>query len=315
MVNLGERSAEEVGGGVYLIDLELEGYKGFGAAYLLVDDKKMLVETGPAASHEKLLETLRGLDIKPEDLDYIALTHIHLDHGGGVGHLAKRAEKVKIFVHEAGVQHLINPSRLWASAKEVLGETVKELGKPLSVPPGMILPAHHGLGLRLGKKFEVKIHQTRGHAPHHIALFEENNRILFPGDEAGARFLGCVVPATPAPNFNFNQTLKSIERFIALRPKAICFSHFGTVEDPNVLKTYRGQLELWREIIAGFTGGKKIDRDRILEEILEKDAEVKRLTSLLVEKKTLPMNLIRRILVVNIDGFIRYLTERQDPYC
>ena len=139
-----ERSNENVhtkhiGEKLFLIDLETGGFKNLIASYLLKGEKTLIIETGPTSSVPNLLVGLEELKVKPEDVAYIALSHIHIDHGGGAGTLLKSLPNAKVIVHSKGAAHLKNPTKLWAASKETLGAVAEMFGEPESVPEERII--------------------------------------------------------------------------------------------------------------------------------------------------------------------------------
>ncbi|MEM2356079.1 MAG: MBL fold metallo-hydrolase, partial [Candidatus Bathyarchaeia archaeon] len=132
---------------IYMVDVEVAGARNFIASYILRDEKTIIVETGPISSVYNLIHGLEELGVKPEEVAYVAVSHIHLDHGGGVGPLLRRFPKAKVVVHERGAPHLANPERLWQQAQSVLGPIAEIYGKPEPVPMDRIVAAHDGMTL------------------------------------------------------------------------------------------------------------------------------------------------------------------------
>ena len=112
---------KQIGENLFLVELETGGFKNLICSYVLTGAKTTLVESGPTSSVPRLVEGLKELDIRFEDVQYVAVTHVHLDHGGGAGTLLKFLPNAKVIVHPRGMPHLINPQRLWSSAQKVLG--------------------------------------------------------------------------------------------------------------------------------------------------------------------------------------------------
>ena len=112
---------KEIGKNLYQVELETGGFKNLICSYIIKGAKTILVESGPTSSVPKLVSGLKELNIKFEDVEYVAITHVHLDHGGGAGTLLKFLPNAKVLVHPRGMPHLVNPERLWSSAQTVLG--------------------------------------------------------------------------------------------------------------------------------------------------------------------------------------------------
>jgi len=131
--------SERLNDHIYLIDLKPMGIEHFIASYILVDNKKMIIETGPTTSIGNLLAGLRELEIKNEEVDYVAVSHIHIDHAGGSGTLLKHLPNAKLLAHARGALHLVKPEKLWRQTKQVLGEIADMYGKIHPVPEKRIV--------------------------------------------------------------------------------------------------------------------------------------------------------------------------------
>ena len=165
---------------VYQIDVGTAGVKNFIASYILKGKQVAMVETGPTSSVPNLLFCLDELNVKPEDVAYVAVSHIHLDHGGGVGRLLKYLPKAKVIVHPRGAPHLANPEKLWQQSKEVMGSLTKMYGKPEPVPEERIIAATDGMMFDVGNNISLKVVETLGHASHHLSYYEPLSEGIFP---------------------------------------------------------------------------------------------------------------------------------------
>lgn len=259
----------------YLIDLKPVGLENFIASYVLKGTKIAVVETGPTVTVNNLLAGLREFNIKPEDVDYVAVSHIHPDHGGGAGTLLPYLPNAKMVVHPRGVPHLVDPSKLWTQAKQVLGVVAEIYGEILPVPLERIVSAFDGMVLDLGEGVELKVLETLGHAAHHMSFYEKGSRMVFAGDAAGIYFpqFDKTIPTTPPP-FHLDLTFASIEKLVGLNPKTICYTHFGAAEDAvRRLKAYAEQLRLWARIVSeSMKRGESLES--LYKEIAEKDPSV-----------------------------------------
>src|SRR5512135_1486126 len=142
---------------LFLIDLQTGGFKNLIASYVLKGEQITIVETGPTSSIPNLLIGLEELDVKPDEVVYIALSHIHIDHSGGVGTLLKKLPNAKVIVHPRGAPHLIDPTRLWVASQETLGTVAELFGKPDPVPEDKIIVATNGKILELGKDLRLEV--------------------------------------------------------------------------------------------------------------------------------------------------------------
>ncbi|MBS7632265.1 MBL fold metallo-hydrolase [Candidatus Bathyarchaeota archaeon] len=235
---------------IYLVDVEAGGIKNFIASYVVKGEKVAIIETGPTLSTSNLLLGLKELNIAPEEVAYVVVSHIHLDHSGGTGSLLKHLPKAKVIVHQRGAPHLTNPEKLWEQSKMVLGSITDIYGKPEPVHTERIFATSDGDEIDLGEGIALKVIETTGHASHHQSYYEASSKAVFPGDAAGIYLceIGVVVPTTPAP-FRMDIALASIERLKQLKPKLLLYSHFGRAYYAEAkLQTYMDQLRLWARI-------------------------------------------------------------------
>jgi glyoxylase-like metal-dependent hydrolase (beta-lactamase superfamily II) len=241
-----------LGSDVHLIDTRMGGYDGITAAYLIRSDRPALVETGAALSAGLVAEQLAGLGIGPDDLATIVVTHIHLDHAGGVGDLAKAFPQAEVVVHERGARHLVSPERLLASARRVYGEVMDTMfGELLPTPVERVRALGDTGEIDLGGGRTLASTWSPGHASHHVGLLDSETGDLYVGDAAGIYVpeADLVRPATPPPDFDLPVALNSIETFRALRPTRLLFSHYGPTSDiDTTLDRSAEELELWVEL-------------------------------------------------------------------
>jgi glyoxylase-like metal-dependent hydrolase (beta-lactamase superfamily II) len=262
---------------LYQIDVETAGIKNFIASYILKGKQVAMVETGPNSSVPNLLFCLKELNVKPEDVVYIAVSHIHLDHGGGAGTLLKYLPKAKVIVHPRGARHLANPEKLWQQSREVLGNIAEMYGKPEPVPEERIIAATDGMTFDIGNNIRLKVVETLGHASHHLSYYEPLSEGIFPGDAAGIYLneIDVIVPTTPSP-FCLDIALASLDKLISLKPKVLYYSHFGKAYNAvEKLQTYAQQLKLWAKIVKEGIENKE-SLKAISKRIIESDVAVQK---------------------------------------
>jgi glyoxylase-like metal-dependent hydrolase (beta-lactamase superfamily II) len=205
-----------------------------------------LVDPGPESSLPTLLEELDG-----ERPQALLLTHIHLDHAAATGALVRRWPELEVYVHERGAPHLVDPSRLLASAERLYGEEMQRLwGEIVPVPKANVTALSGGetvLGMRVA--------YTPGHASHHVCYLDEGSGTAFVGDVAAVRIpgAGIVVPPTPPPDIDVETWVDSIEIVEGWRPEKLALTHFGAIEDPLphlalVKDRLREEAQLAREL-------------------------------------------------------------------
>jgi len=257
---------------LYLIGLEqkIERFGVFIGSWVYDGKEKFLVDVGPKASVDQLLEGLATLGIKK--LDFVFLTHIHIDHAGGTGALLDRFPEAKVICHETGIPHLAHPQKLWEGSKKILGDLALKYGEIVPVPEQSMIPPE------AFKKKDFQLIKTPGHASHHISLLFED--YLFAG-EAGGVFIGLknrdyLRPATP-PKFILEEAVGSVDRLLEAGAREICYAHFGIHPDAEgMLRRYRNQLHLWRDVIAEQMGGSERNGlnglfERCIPVLLERD--------------------------------------------
>jgi glyoxylase-like metal-dependent hydrolase (beta-lactamase superfamily II) len=208
-----------------------------------------LVDPGPQSSMDTLLEALG--DEQPRAL---LLTHIHLDHAAATGALVRRWPGLEVYVHERGAPHLIDPSKLLASAERLYGDQMERLwGEIVPVPEANVKPlagSEQVLGMRVA--------YTPGHASHHVSYLHEDSGTAFVGDVAAVRIepANLVVPPTPPPDINVETWLDSIGIVESWQPTRLALTHFGQVDEPvahlaTVRERLREEADLARELSEG----------------------------------------------------------------
>ena len=235
---------------IHLIDLEPVGIKDFIASYVLKGKHVAIVETGPVSTVQNLISGLKELNVEPEDVAYVAVSHIHLDHGGGAGTLFKCLPKAKLIVHQRGVPHIANPEKLWAQSQEALGSIAAMYGEPEPVPIDRIVAARDGMSFDIGNGVTLNVVETLGHASHHLSYCEKSSKGIFTGDAAGIYLnkLDVIVPTIPPP-FRLDVALASLKELINLKPEVLYYSHFGKACNAvEKLQAYIRQLKLWAKI-------------------------------------------------------------------
>ena len=207
-----------VADGITAIDTFMGGRARYTAAYLLDATETTLVETGPGTSVEPVAAALDHLGVAADELAHIVLTHIHLDHAGGVGQLARRFPRATVWVHERGAPHIVDPTRLVASTARVWGEAeMRELFGPAAPVAGdRVRPLQDGDEIAMGDR-RLAVLETPGHASHHVALVDSRTGAVFTGDALGIHVpdLPVLRPATPPPEFDLERYVASIDRIRA----------------------------------------------------------------------------------------------------
>lgn len=210
------------------------------AIHIVVEEgRAAVVDTGSNDSVPRVLSALAALGIPPENVDWVMLTHIHLDHAGGAGSLMCALPNAKLLVHPRGVRHMVDPSKLWEGTSAVYGaERAYQLyGRLVPVPAERIVPATDGLELRLASR-RFRVFDTPGHARHHICIWDNTARAFFTGDTFGLSYReldvdgrAFVVPTTTPTQFDPQAMHESIDRMMAMQPQAMYLTHYSRVTD------------------------------------------------------------------------------------
>lgn len=256
--------------GIGMVDLKFRGADNLIAAYVLdTSDGLLLIETGPANAQEWLLAGVRHLGRDPADIRHIAVTHIHLDHAAAAGALMEQLPNAQLYVHEIGVRHMIDPSRLLNSAYRIYGNQMEALwGIMKPAPADRVTSLAGGDTLKVGD-LSLDVVYTPGHASHHVSYSDPKRGIVFAGDVAGVRIppSGVAYPPTPPPDIDVPLWHESAGKLRALNPQQLLLTHFGPVDDViEHLDQLEARLDRWVGLVAGF-----------LDEGLERDEMVDRL--------------------------------------
>lgn len=254
----------QVGDNVFSIDLIERQKKGYSSAYLVRGNKLALIECGATSSAATLLAGLQELGIDPNDLAYLIVTHIHLDHAGGAGFWAQNFPQLKVMVHERGAKHLVDPSRLAAGAKEYWGKEYPKFGELIPIPGHRIQALQDGDEIDLGGRC-LKVIDSAGHSPHHHVFYDSDTRGLFSGDALGlylprlSSFLGdeIIIPGVLHP-LDLNIMITSLQKMALLNVETIFFTHFGSkTHGKAIIESEIGKLSIWYEIIKKVAKGGK----------------------------------------------------------
>ena len=278
---------------LHLIDLDqpLPGQRSFISCWVSrTEDLTFVVDPGPPSTGATLIAGLERLGV--DRLDFILLTHIHLDHAGATAALLEKWSKARVICHPRGRKHIVQPDRLWEGSLQVQGKMAEVYGRPEPVPEGSL--ADYGEAFAVG----IEVIETPGHAPHHVCFL--NRGELFLGEAAGLfSTLGrgpdseeyYLRPATP-PMFKLEMATASLDHLLALDPVplSLLFGHYDrfTGHVPQLLQTARAQLSLWVRTCAevaersggfpqaGDSGAEIALMDEIMAELLGRDERYNR---------------------------------------
>jgi len=241
--------------GIWHISLPFQKEEEIVGSYVMAGkDELAVIDPGPASTADALLSSLREAGFDPDNVTHLLLTHIHLDHAGGVGTLLPHMPKATVYVHGKGAPHMIDPTKFIASATRIYGERMHELwGDVLPVPEERVHVLHDGDVLNVaGRRLEV--HYAPGHASHHVIFYDVHSGELFAGDAAGVRLQGIdyVRPPTPPPDIDLEAWSQTIDKLRQLRPDVLYLAHFGPVNMPlKHLERLREKLFSWGDFVLG----------------------------------------------------------------
>jgi glyoxylase-like metal-dependent hydrolase (beta-lactamase superfamily II) len=228
----------EVADSTYLLDCSEDvGFSLSEVAYLLTDDAPVLIEPCSTTTASKLLALSGESGIDLHKVAFIIPTHIHVDHGGGAGYLARRLPNAKVVLHPRGAKNMVDPSKLVAATKLVFGEDFEQrFGPILPIPERQMRAVQDGEVIHLAKR-DLTILFTPGHASHHISIQDSLTKGIFPGEALG--FIATSMPDFPlpaaVPPFDLQLYIQSIDRLAALTPTTVFYSHCGPRRDPRLL--------------------------------------------------------------------------------
>ena len=243
--------------GIYAVDA-LYLRPRLAAVHLIVEDGRVaLVDTGTNDSLLRVMSALDELGASVEQVDYILLTHIHLDHAGGAGLTMRRFPNARLVVHPRGVRHMVDPSKLIEGATAVYGteEMARLYGDVLPIDPARIIEATHDLRLDLAGR-QLHILDTPGHARHHVCIRDEQTGNIFTGDAFGLSYpefdvdgRQFVYPGTTPVQFDPAEMHASIDLLMSFNPGAIYLTHFGQVRDvPGTASEMHRLIDVYVEI-------------------------------------------------------------------
>jgi glyoxylase-like metal-dependent hydrolase (beta-lactamase superfamily II) len=264
---------------VYLIDGFDMGVPKRTGTYVIDEEELTIVETGPSPSVKHVKDGLQTLGFSLDQVKYIIVTHIHLDHAGGVGLLLQDCPNAQVIVHARGARHLADPARLIAGAKAVYGEKFSELFDPiLPVPEDRLLIKGEGDTLKIGSACTLEFLDTPGHAKHHFSIYDPVSNGLFTGDTVGVRYSQLIrdgvqlyLPSTSPNQFDPEAMQHAIDRMLAMKLDAIYYGHYGMTDEPEqALRRVSEWLTVFMEeaqTVVAEEGGPELLAERLLKRV------------------------------------------------
>ncbi len=300
---------------IWQLDLKVNKDREFIAPYLIkANDDYIVVDVGPTCGIPELERQLKTLNVNKDNLKYVFLTHIHLDHSGGLGTLLKNFPNTQVLVHRRGVPHLIDPDKvLWQSSVDTLGWVAEMYEKPEPVKEECLISLED-------KTFEIKVNdlefswvETPGHASHHFSFMLENKKIMFCGDAVGMYInsLDTMVPTTPAP-YRMESGIESIKVMMGKKPLSLGFAHHALRENAmDLMQQHIDQLESWKDCVKESLSKGITEEEEIAKEISKTDTPSAKLFSQSTHPG--PYGGLRRALVSSITGFKHLVEQENNP--
>lgn len=315
------KNVEKLLENIYLIDGFDLNMKERTGTYVLTERDLTIIETSSSPSVPHILKGLEELGYSPEDIKYVIVTHIHLDHAGGAGLLLQQCPNAKVVVHPKGKRHLADPTKLIAGARAVYGEKFDALFNPiLPVPEEQLMVMNNEDTLTIGENCTLTFYDTPGHANHHFSIYHPIVNGMFTGDTAGIFYIPLYkegiefyLPSTSPNQFNPESMLQSIDLYRKMNLNYIFFGHYGTSSNPS--EVYE-QVSFWIEHFVeaaryGFSKGNRLE-----EQIGFTTAELlQKTTSTLLQKGVRKdhdvFNILKLDMEVSAMGLIDYLYKQK----
>ncbi|AGN02031.1 Zn-dependent hydrolase, glyoxylase [Salinarchaeum sp. Harcht-Bsk1] len=270
----GDVAAVELGdcAGISYVDTGMYDVAGYGSVYVIDAPEPAVVDTGIGADYEHVQAAIEAAGIGEEDLAAIAVTHVHLDHAGGAGRLARDYPNATVYVHEIGATHLVDPERLVEGTKRAVGDQWQYYADPVPIPEDRIETLTDGDRIDLGDR-ELVAHHAPGHAPHQVVYHSPSDDAVFTADAAGIYVpeRDAVEPTSPPPNFDPEQALADVETIRDLDPSVLCYAHFGPARTADHLAAYETVLADWVDAVAAAReelGGEDASDEAVVDRLL-----------------------------------------------
>ena len=240
---------------IYQIDVFMENKPGRMSCYYIDSSNPILVEVGPSNSFPYLISSLESLGIS--EVKRSAMTHLHLDHIGGIGHVVEKYKEHFVYIHELGLKHLPNPERLWKAVAEIYTEDwlLNNWGKIKPTPLKNIHSLKDKELIDLGNGRKLKAIYGPGHAKHHYTFYDEFSKTLFMGDTLGLIYPhgDFVQPNLPPPDFNKEVLFNTLDELYKLDLKYLALAHFGIHDNPyKLIENAKENIEKWINFINNF---------------------------------------------------------------
>jgi len=293
------------------ISLPFMGEEEIIGSYLLAGGNELVViDPGPGSMIESLLDAIRQAGFNPQDVTHLLATHVHLDHAGAVGSLVKRMPKAQVYAHSKGVPHLLDTTKVVASATRIYGDRMQQLWGEIESTPADRLHTLEGGDVLTVAGHRLEVHYTPGHAIHHVVFFDVHSGDLFAGDTAGVRLQGVdyVRPPTPPPDIDLEAWSNSIDTIKKLRPDVLYLGHFGATRNAiQHLGRLREQLLSWGDFVLGAMRDGKNEQEILDLLIAHTEPELQRVTD---DPNAIKRYEIATNYAMTVQGYTRYWRKK-----
>lgn len=256
---------------LFIVDLDqpLDGFRNFLSSWIYrKNDTTVVVDPGPRSTIPVVVDALKHMGIK--HIDYLLLTHIHIDHAGGAGLLVQHFPDTKVICHPKGIRHMVDPTKLWEGSRAFLGKVAEVYGEIAAIPEKNITYENP---IQIGDEV-ITVYETPGHALNHLCY--QIGDILFLGEVTGINYPleeGLYLRIATPPPFIYEVYRESLEKVASLQVSRVCFGHYGYREDvKNVFDTGLDQLENWMATVEKYyRAGHEFDEEKMYQDLLESD--------------------------------------------
>jgi glyoxylase-like metal-dependent hydrolase (beta-lactamase superfamily II) len=292
---------------IYQIDVHMEGKPQRMSCYYIDTSDPILIEVGPSNSFPYLVSALESIGI--QDIKRTAITHLHLDHVGGIGHLIEKYKDNFVYVHELGIKHLPNPERLWKAVSDVYTEDwlKRNWGAIKPVPIENVKSLNDGADLKLDLNRNLKALYSPGHAKHHYTFYDEYSGTLFMGDTLGLIYPhgDFVQPNLPPPDFDKEILFQTLDNLEKLEINQLAIAHFGIHKNPyELITSAKESIEDWISFIDNVKNLSNDEASNNLVQWLTRNYE-----SLGIDDKTIKNYIGNGNFVMQVDGIRNYLNK------
>ena len=296
---------------IYQIDVFMENKPGRMSCYYIDSSNPILIEVGPSNSFPYLISSLESLGIN--EVNRSAMTHLHLDHIGGIGHLVEKYEKHFVYIHELGLKHLPNPEKLWKAVSDIYTEKwlIENWGEIKPTPIEKIKTLNDNEFIDLGNNRKLKAYHDPGHAKHHYSFYDETSKTLFIGDTLGLIYPhgNFVQPNLPPPDFDKELLFNTLEKFENLELNNLALAHFGIHNNPyELISNAKESIEVWIKFIENLPETSNQEASLLMEQWVRTNYEL-----LGIDKETIDNYTNNVHFEMQVAGIRNYLLKKKNP--